>query len=99
MVSVSGFGTKVPASIPGGGGGGGTYYILNASKTQLLQYSLTRLLFYYSNKMKSILYKSMVAIHVHVSSQYSFGADKAVQIRQAIVFDKWTQPELRHKNC
>ena len=94
MVSVSGFGTKVPASIPGGGG---TYYILNSSKTQLLQYSLTRLLFYYSNKMKSILYKSMVAIHV--SSQYAFGADKAVQIRQAIVFDKWSQPELRHKNC
>ena len=33
------------------------------------------------------------------SSQYTFGADKAVQINQAVFFDKGTQPELRHKNC
>ena len=36
---------------------------------------------------------------VAISSQYSFCADKAVQISQALVFDKGTQPELRHKNC
>ena len=36
---------------------------------------------------------------VAISSQYSFGADKAVQISQAVFFDKGTQPELRHKNC
>ena len=36
---------------------------------------------------------------VAISSQYSFGADKAVQISQALFFDKGTQPELRHKNC
>ena len=36
---------------------------------------------------------------VAISSQYSFGADKAVQISQAVYFDKGTQPELRHKNC
>ena len=35
---------------------------------------------------------------VALPSQYSFGADKAVQISQAIFFDKGTQPELRHKN-
>ena len=35
---------------------------------------------------------------VAISSQYSFGADKAVQISQAVFFDKGTQPELRHKN-
>ena len=35
---------------------------------------------------------------VAISSQYSFGADKAVQINQAVFFDKGTQPELRHKN-
>ena len=36
---------------------------------------------------------------VPISSQYSFGADKAVQISQAVFFDKGTQPKLRHKNC
>ena len=36
---------------------------------------------------------------VAISSQYSFGADKAVQISQAVFCDKETQPELRHKNC
>ena len=36
---------------------------------------------------------------VAISSQYSYGADKAVQISQAVFFDKGTQPELRHKNC
>ena len=36
---------------------------------------------------------------VAISSQYSFDADKAVQINQAVFFDKGTQPELRHKNC
>ena len=36
---------------------------------------------------------------VAISSQYSFGADKAVQISQAVFFDKGTQSELRHKNC
>ena len=34
---------------------------------------------------------------VAISSQYSFGADKAVQISQAVFFDKGTQLELRHK--
>ena len=34
-----------------------------------------------------------------ISSLYSFGADKAVQIIQAPFFDKGTQPELWHKNC
>ena len=36
---------------------------------------------------------------VVISSKYSFGADKAVQISQAVFFNKGTQPELRHKNC
>ena len=36
---------------------------------------------------------------VAISSQYSFGADKSVQISQAVFFDKGTQLELRHKNC
>ena len=36
---------------------------------------------------------------VAISSQYSFGADKAVQISQAVFFDKGTQPKPRHKNC
>ena len=36
---------------------------------------------------------------VAISSQYSFGADEAVQISQAEFFDKGTQPEPRHKNC
>ena len=36
---------------------------------------------------------------VAISSQYSFGADKAVQISQAGFFYKGTQPKLRHKNC
>ena len=36
---------------------------------------------------------------VAISSQYSFGADKAVQISQAVSFDKGAQPNLRHKNC
>ena len=36
---------------------------------------------------------------VTISSQYFFGADKAVQISQAVFFDKGTQPKLRHKNC
>ena len=36
---------------------------------------------------------------VAISRQYSFGADKAVQISQAVFFDKGTQQELRHKNC
>ena len=40
-------------------------------------------------------HKPMVAI----SSQHSFGEDKAVQISQAVFFDKGTQPKLRHKNC
>ena len=35
---------------------------------------------------------------VAISSHYSFGADKRVQISQAVFFDKGTQPELRHKN-
>ena len=34
---------------------------------------------------------------VAISSKYSFGADKGVQISQAVFFDKGTQPELRHK--
>ena len=36
---------------------------------------------------------------VAISSQYSFGADKAVQISQAVFFDKGTQPKPRHENC
>ena len=36
---------------------------------------------------------------VVISSQYSFGADKAVQICQAELFDKGTQPKSRHENC
>ena len=36
---------------------------------------------------------------VAISSQYSFGADKADQISQTVFFDKGAQPELRHKNC
>ena len=36
---------------------------------------------------------------VAISSQYSFGADKAVQISQALFFDTGTQPELRQKHC
>ena len=36
---------------------------------------------------------------VAISSQYSFGADKAVQISQSVFFDKGIQPELRHKKC
>ena len=36
---------------------------------------------------------------VAISSQYSFGAAKAVQISQAVFFDKGAQPELWHKNC
>ena len=36
---------------------------------------------------------------VAISRQYSFGANKGVQISQAVFFDKGTQPELRHKNC
>ena len=36
---------------------------------------------------------------VAISSQYSFGADKAVQIASLYFFDKQSQPELRHKNC
>ena len=36
---------------------------------------------------------------VAISSQYSYGADKAVQKSQAVFFDKGTQPELQHKNC
>ena len=36
---------------------------------------------------------------VAISGQYSFGADKAVQISQAVFFTKRTQPELWHKNC
>ena len=36
---------------------------------------------------------------VAISSQYSFCTDKAVQISQAVFFDKGTQPKLRHKNC
>ena len=51
------------------------------------------MLFYHSNKIKK--HTPMVAI----SSQYSFGADKAVQINQAVFFDKGTQPKLRHENC
>ena len=35
---------------------------------------------------------------VAISSQYSFGADKAVQISQFVFFDKMTQPKLRHTN-
>ena len=35
---------------------------------------------------------------VAISSQYSFGADKAVKISQTVFFDKGTQPKLRHKN-
>ena len=29
-----------------------------------------------------------------ILSQYSFGADKAFQIRHAVFFDKGTQPQL-----
>ena len=36
---------------------------------------------------------------VVISSQYSFGAYKGVQISQAVFYDKGTQPEHRHKNC
>ena len=36
---------------------------------------------------------------VAISSQYAFGADKAVQISQAVLFYKGTQPELPHKSC
>ena len=36
---------------------------------------------------------------VAISNQYSFCTDKAVQISQAVFFDKGTQPKLRHKNC
>ena len=36
---------------------------------------------------------------VAISSQYSFGADKAVQISKAVFLDKGTQPKRRHKNC
>ena len=36
---------------------------------------------------------------VAISSQYSFCADKAVHIAQAVFFDKGTQPKLRYKNC
>ena len=36
---------------------------------------------------------------VAISRHYSFGADKGVQISQAVFFDKGTQPELRHKIC
>ena len=32
-----------------------------------------------------------------ISRQCPFGADKAVQISQALFFDKGTQPELRRK--
>ena len=32
---------------------------------------------------------------VAISSQYSFGADKAVQISQAVFFDKGTQTSTR----
>ena len=35
---------------------------------------------------------------VKISSQYSFGAYKAVQISQAVFFDKGAQSDLRHKN-
>ena len=35
---------------------------------------------------------------VAISSQYSFGADKAVQISKAVFFDKGTQPKPRHEN-
>ena len=31
---------------------------------------------------------------VAISSQYSFGADKAVKISQAVFFDKGAQPKL-----
>ena len=34
---------------------------------------------------------------VAISSQYSFCADKAVQISQSVYFVKGTQPELRQK--
>ena len=34
---------------------------------------------------------------VAITRQYSFGADKAVQISQAVFLDIGTQPEL--KNC
>ena len=33
---------------------------------------------------------------VAISRQYLSGADRAVQIRQAVFVDKGTQPELRH---
>ena len=37
---------------------------------------------------------------VAISSQYSFCADKAVQISQSVYFDKGIQPQLRQKkNC
>ena len=36
---------------------------------------------------------------VAISSQYSFGADKAVQISQTVFFDKGTQPELDTKTA
>ena len=36
---------------------------------------------------------------VAILSQYSFGADKAVKICQAVFLDKGTQPKHQHKNC
>ena len=71
-----------------------SYLYLTPEKMQLLQYTLTRnlMLFYHFNNSK---HKPMVAI----SGQYSFGADKAVRISQAVFFNKGTQPEIRHKNC
>ena len=35
---------------------------------------------------------------VAISSQYSFGANEAVQINQAVIFFIGTQPKVRHKN-
>ena len=65
--------------------------VLNASKTQLLQYiNLTRykMPFYHSFQIKK--HESMVAI----TRQYHLGAAKAVQISQSVYFDKGTLPEL-----
>ena len=63
-----------------------TELYLTPVKSQLLHYNLTRdlMLLYYSIIEKK--HKPMVVI----SSQYSFGADKAVQISQAVFFDKGT---------
>ena len=64
-------------------------------KTQLLQYNLTRdlMLLYHSNKIKAQTYGRAI------SSQYSFGADKAVQISQAVFLIKGHNPNVDTKTA